>query len=327
MVGHTRPSAARLDARSLIVLVAMTGLACGSASKGATGTSSGAGGGSSSASSGAGGSGGAPVIGGSRPVAVQVPTGYTKGVPAPLLIMLHGYGIDGAVEEIYLQLAPVAAAKGYLYAHPNGTLDSTGAYFWNATDGCCNIDGSSVDDSAYLASVVADIQAHWSVDPKRIFFMGHSNGGYMTYRMACDHAGLIAATVSLAGAMWEDVAKCVPSSTVNVLEIHGDADTEVLYGGAAASGPGMGAYPGAVTTVQDWATLDGCSLAADTSSPPLDLDVEIPGAETTVATYAQGCKPGGSAALWTMHGGMHLPSVGATFREDVFAFFAAHPKP
>jgi polyhydroxybutyrate depolymerase len=79
--------------------------------------------------------------------------------------------------------------------------------------------------------------------------------------------------------------------------------------------------------VKDWAMLDGCSLTPDTSSPPLDLDTQIPGAETTVATYVQGCKPGGSATLWTIQGGSHLPSIGDTFRQDVFAFLKAHAKP
>jgi polyhydroxybutyrate depolymerase len=91
--------------------------------------------------------------------------------------------------------------------------------------------------------------------------------------------------------------------------------------------PGNGPYPGAETTVKDWAMLDGCSLTPNTSSPPLDLDTMLPGAETTVETYAAGCKTGGSAALWAIQGGSHLPTIGDTFREDVFAFMLAHPKP
>jgi polyhydroxybutyrate depolymerase len=46
-----------------------------------------------------------------------------------------------------------------------------------------------------------------------------------------------------------------------------------------------------------------------------------------VTTYATGCKPGGSATLWTIQGGMHLPNIGDTFRKDLFAFFQAHARP
>ena len=73
--------------------------------------------------------------------------------------------------------------------------------------------------------------------------------------------------------------------------------------------------------------LDGCALTPDTSSPPLDLDQVLAGAETTVETYASGCKAGGSATLWAIQGGSHLPSIGDTFRQDLFSFFLAHPKP
>ncbi len=259
---------------------------------------------------------------------VTVPAAYDATIPAPLLVMLHGYSVDGTVEELFLQLAPLADKNGFLYAHPDGTVDSSGNYFWNATDACCNYDGSTVDDSGYLLSVVQGVKAAYNVDPARVYFMGHSNGGFMSYRMACDHADQIAAIVSLAGAMWDDPSKCQPAAPVSVLEIHGDADTEVLYGGSPGSAmPGDGPYPSAATTVSDWVTLDGCSATPDTGAPPLDLDVEIPGAETTVQTWASGCKPGGSAALWTIHGGMHLPSIGDTFRQDVFQYLIAHPKP
>ena len=65
-------------------------------------------------------------VGGIRPVVVHVPSGYRADRPAPLLIMLHGWGSSGAQHERYLQLAPVADARGVLYAYPNGTRDRSG---------------------------------------------------------------------------------------------------------------------------------------------------------------------------------------------------------
>jgi polyhydroxybutyrate depolymerase len=88
-------------------------------------------------------------------VTVRVPAGYDPAVPAPLLIRLHGYGGSGDGSESYLSLGRVAAARGMLYAHPDGTADGDGSRFWNATDACCDFDRSGVDDAAYLAGVIA----------------------------------------------------------------------------------------------------------------------------------------------------------------------------
>src|SRR6187551_2001146 len=103
-------------------------------------------------------------VGGSRPVTVHVPSGYSAGRPAPLLIMLHGWGSSGAQHENYLELAPAADERGVLYAYPNGTRDSRGDRFWNATDACCDFDRRGVDDVRYLTNLVNEIASIANVD-------------------------------------------------------------------------------------------------------------------------------------------------------------------
>lgn len=278
-------------------------------------------------------------FGGSRPVQLYVPSGYT-GKPTPLVILLHGYSASGAVEDLYLDMRPVAEEKTVLYAHPDGTFNPAGDRFWNATNGCCNFYGSNVDDSSYLESLVKEIGTRYAVDPKRVYFFGHSNGAFMSYRMACDHADTVAAIASLAGAMWEDPSKCTPSNAVSVLEIHGTADTEILYDGGTTvagtpdggpipdGGPtGGGVYPPVTTTVGDWVTFDGCSSTPDTSLPNLDIESSLPGAETRVTQWATGCRSSTQVNLWTIQGGSHVPNFQPTFVPMVFDYLLAHPKP
>ena len=268
------------------------------------------------------------VVGGDRPVVVQVPPGYDAARPAPLLILLHGYSVSGAATASYSGLGPVAVANGMLFAAPDGTLDPDGNRFWNATAACCDFHGSRVDDSAYLADLVAEIGDRLSVDAARVYFAGHSNGGFMSYRMACDHADLVAAVASLAGST-PTGDECDPAEPVAVLQIHGTADGAVRYDGGTIRGA---SYPGAAETVRTWAAAGGCDHRPRASSTLLDLDAQIFGpngepAETRIETWSSGCRPGGHAELWAITDGGHSPALTADFADLVVAFLLAHPKP
>ena len=268
-------------------------------------------------------------IGGNRPVDVHVPSSYMAGKAVPLVMMLHGYSATAQEEELYLGITAQSDKRGFIYATPNGTVDKSGNRFWNASDACCDLYGDGVDDSTYLSAVIKQIQAQYTIDPKQVYLVGHSNGAFMSYRMACDHADQIAAIVSLAGAMPTDVTKCKPSAAVSTLEIHGTADTVILYAGGTIdqiSTSKLVAYPGVTTTVSDWVTLDGCSAVPDTTAPPLDLEASIPGDETTVTKYG-GCKSGGHVELWSVVGGGHIPLISTAFTPDVIQFLYDHPRP
>jgi polyhydroxybutyrate depolymerase len=153
-------------------------------------SASGAGGAGGQASGGQGGAGGQAVIGGERPVTVVVPSSY-DGSPTPLVVLLHGYGASAVLQDIYFGLSALAESRGFVLALPDGTLDTSGRRFWNAGDACCDFGEAEVDDVGYLTSVLDELEASYAIDPKRVFFVGHSNGGFMSYRMACDLAGRV----------------------------------------------------------------------------------------------------------------------------------------
>jgi polyhydroxybutyrate depolymerase len=276
------------------------------------------------------------VVGGDRPVKVAIPPRLDPDVPAPLLMLLHGYGSSGDEEEAYLRLGAAAALHGMIYLHPDGTTDSNGARFWNATDACCDVDGSGVDDSSYLAGLIAEIGSHVSIDPRRVFVVGHSNGAFMSYRMACDHADTIAAIVSLAGAPPTDPAACRPSGPVAILQVQGSADDQVRVEGGSLTGnlaPGderLKAYPSLEASLAEWATFDGCSGTRTAAATTLDLERSLVGAngpnETVVSAY-ESCRPGGAVELWMIQGGGHGPDVTDDFGARVVDFLFSQAKP
>ena len=256
-----------------------------------------------------------------RPYNLDVPVAYDPAKPTPLVVLLHGYSANGLSQAGYFGLRPEVDKRGYLLAYPDGTKDAQGNHFWNATDACCDFGKTGVDDVAYLDAVIDDVIAHYNVDRKRVFVTGHSNGGFMSHRYACDRAGRVAAIVALAGDNWKDAEKCKPSETVAVLQVHGDMDESVIYDGE------MG-QPSAHDSVAGWAAKNGCAaMPTDTTQAPIDLERSLPGAETTKERWT-GCKPGGAAELWTIKGGSHLPSWNQPAWPDaLWGWFEAHPKP
>ena len=223
-----------------------------------------------------------------------------------------------------LLFAPRADEYGFLYLYPDGPTDCFGQRHWDATDACCHFCGAKTDDSGYLRNVIDTMKADYNVDPRRVYFIGHSNGAFMSYRMACDHAETVAAIASFAGATFLDPEDCAPIAPVHTLEIHGTLDLVILYIGGCLL---YGCYPGAVATTEQWAAFDGCEVVGEQLPDPLDISRTIPGAETTVTRYANDCDPGGSAELWTIVGGAHRPNLTSNFSRLVVEYLLSHPKP
>jgi polyhydroxybutyrate depolymerase len=263
-----------------------------------------------------------------RPANVYVPSSYDGHTPVPLVVMLHGYSQTGASEEKILRVQPLAEIHGFLYCYPDSMVDKWGQPFWNATDSASDFGNTGVDDAGYLRALIEEIARRFAVDPKRIFLIGDSGGGFMANRMACQSADLIAAAASFAGMTYLDPSRCSPSEPVNVLHIHGTADPIVAYwGGAAVGFPAhMAPYPGAVKLVQIWATYNGATGPVTDAAPSLDLVTDVPGLDTVVTRYTN-APAGGAVELWTINGGVHDPNFSSQFAPKVIEWLLAHPKP
>ncbi|HEY5922624.1 MAG TPA: PHB depolymerase family esterase [Kofleriaceae bacterium] len=250
--------------------------------------------------------------GGDRPAELKTPLMLTEGKQYPLLVVLHGFGASGFVQTAYFGVGNLPAEDKALLIAPDGTENSQGRQFWNADPACCDFEGIGPDDVAYIGGLIDDISADWPVDKNAVFILGHSNGGYMAYRMACERADVVAAIASLAGNAASQPATCTPERQVNVVHMHGTLDETVPYSGATPS-------------VDQWGTKNGCGgTRAETKT--LDLDNAIDGAETHVLPTA-GCPETGAVELWTMEGSSHIPVMGPAFPTTMFDWFTSHKRP
>ena len=168
---------------------------------------------------------------------VTVPENYSSETPTPLIVLLHGYGSTGAGQDSYLGFSRVADRYGFLFVAPDGGQETSDrrARFWNATDACCDFSGTDNGDSDYIHGIINKMKDGYNVDSNRVYLVGHSNGGFMSYQMAYRHSNDIAAIASLAGASHYET-RDAPGNTVHVLQIHGTNDTTIVYDGGDIQG-------------------------------------------------------------------------------------------
>ncbi len=242
-----------------------------------------------------------------RPYALHVPPGLDASRPAQLVVSLHGYGApSGEAHAQSLGLDRLADQQGFLLAMPDGTKDSSGNRFWNASDACCDFEHTGVDDVAYIGQLMDDVAAKHRVDRNRIFVIGHSNGGFLAHRLACEMSGRLAGAISIAGAGPKDPSTCKPIAPVSVLEIHGDADAIIKPGGGRVFDRPMPEYPSMRATIAMWVEKDACSPGAQPAPAGFDFDDSVPDVDTQPYSYTN-CKDGVTVDLWEERGGSHLP--------------------
>lgn len=252
------------------------------------------------------------VVGGDRPVTVQVPAKLTK--PAPLLILMHSASSSGERQEKNTKLAAAAKKAGMIFLAPDGTVGLDGRRVWNAAKACCQKPGIEVDDVNYISALIDEIALQLPVDQKRIFMVGHSNGGFMSIAYACS-TGRIAGVVSLAGAMDTDL-QCQSERPFAFLQIHGTDDATIKFSGGVHN---FHPYTSAEETVNRIAFVNQCKPSPFTqiALKKKDFDRSIQGFETTIHTI-EGCKA--PTALWRISGGLHSPKLPSSYGEQIIAF-------
>ena len=254
---------------------------------------------------------------------VTVPTNYNSETPNPLIILLHGYTSSGAGQDSYMKFSDLSDRYGFLFVAPDGNKEPGGDEnrYWNASPACCDFFQTKVDDSAYVLSIIDEMKSKYNIDGNRVYLIGHSNGGFMSYRAAYDHSETVAAIASIAGANHVE-ERDAPDNPVHILQIHGTDDGTIAYDGAEIQGNN---YPSALQSVSRWASYNGCD-AEGAERELRDLEATIEGHESSVLLFQKGCQTGGSSELWTIEGGSHVPSISASFSEQVVEWLYAHPK-
>ncbi|MDG1890662.1 MAG: PHB depolymerase family esterase [Verrucomicrobiota bacterium] len=247
---------------------------------------------------------------------IHLPKNYDPSKPYPLILSLHAYLRSPRRHLKFFPLASLAEKYGFIYCVPEGVSRS-----WNATDACCDW-RDKVDDSTYLRGIILRAMEAYHIDKTRVYVMGLSNGGFMSYRMAHDHSDLITAIVPFAGAGFE-VWPSEPRHPVSVLHIHGTRDLTVRWKGGSILGS---EYPGAEENFSRWRTFNRCFDKIEIGQARIDLDRKVAGEETRVQRYES--KDGQTVTeLWEVVGGRHVIPPRSVMRERIIQWMLSRSKP
>jgi polyhydroxybutyrate depolymerase len=226
-----------------------------------------------------------------RSFLVHAPPSYDGSTPLPVVLDFHGLGGNSNQQKNLSRWDDVGDAQGFITVYPQGIENA-----WNA--GLCCSDGS--DDVAFVRAIIRELQADACIDSRRIFASGCSNGGGMSYRLACEAADVISAVAPVDfdcvdGAGCSD---CEPSRPVTVVQFRGTNDQLVPY-------EGNGPFAGAQANLATWGEINMC-----TGSPAA---LQQNGSCESFAS----CGAGAQTVLCTVQGGTHCGSYGSFMIAEV----------
>jgi polyhydroxybutyrate depolymerase len=230
-----------------------------------------------------------------RSYRLYIPKSYTGSAPVPLLFNFHGYTSNATQQDFYGNFKTIADTANFLVLLPEGLpLIGTNTGFNNFS-----LPGVKPDDVLFTSDLIDSISAKYNIDRNRIYSTGMSNGGFMSYDLACFLSDKIAAIASVAGSMIPlHLSTCQAKHPTPVMQIHGTTDPVIPYDGV---GP-LVTSAHIDTLLNYWIKYNDCH--------PLPSKTNIPNANTTDNCTAErylyeGGRNGATVEFYKIIGGGH----------------------
>lgn len=198
-----------------------------------------------------------------RDYRVYLPEDFDEAENMPLVFSLHGITSNALEQQLYTQMDAVADTERFVICYPNGADQA-----WNVGW----LINSGVDDMAFVETLIDTLALHYNINTNRVYSCGMSNGGFMSYHLACNLPDKFAAVASVTGSMVPGTFNtCQPDPVRPILQIHGTADPTVGYNGTPFVGEPIEEVVAhwyglnncnpdpTITPIPDTNTADGCT--------------------------------------------------------------------
>ena len=224
----------------------------------------------------------------------------------PLVVVLQGYGVPGDLQEYYYSFKERVDAEKFFLLVPEGRRNLSGKPFWDVLFAEKN-DSGLESDLAYIKRLINETIANNPIDRKRIYLIGHSNGGYMASVVACALGDMMDGVASISGSLHFPQRACRSTQIKKIIQMCGTTDSCMSAAQSAA---------------QYWSGKFGCTNSQTDKAPTQDFDWTILGKDT-VATQWNDCKThaGAKVILWEMLDGKHIPYLRGQFANEVLNVF------
>ena len=260
---------------------------------------------------------------------VHVPKSYVREKPTPVVLALHGAAMNGPMMVQFSGLNKKSDEEGFIVVYPNGT--GIGPFLrWNAGGFQEKMSQGLPDDVQFISKLLDELGNTFTVDKKRVYACGMSNGGMMCYRLAAELSQRIAAVAPVAGTV--AIRETNPSRPVPVIHLHGSRDNVVPFEIRKGNKPPFMELKGVPESIGIWVKINGCDeKPAITTISPDSADMKV------TRTVYTGGKNGTEVVLILVEGGGHTwpgqnPPVGfigksvqnVSANDLIWAFFQKH---
>ena len=177
-----------------------------------------------------------------------------------LVLCLHN---EGETAESMMRLTKhsfnkLADQDGFIVGYPEA-LNT----FWNdgREDSISLSHYNNIDDLGYIERLIQYSIDSFRVDPGQIFVTGLSNGGFMTFRLACELSKKIKGIAAVsAGLALDQLVDCNADSTVSVMIINGTRDPMMPFTGGEmiVEERSQGSFLSAEETINFWLKGNKC---------------------------------------------------------------------